>query len=174
MVMQRLYRTLLVSSLISAFVTLPGYADEIYKRVDEKGIPSFSDTKTEDAEKILVEPVKIQSVPTAAPPNATLTSTQPSFSYTKLDIISPADQATLRDEHKILMQVTVEPSLRQGHQIEFLDNGQPLQAAGQSPSVELMNFARGTHTLTARILDKHGKILLTGKPITLYIHRTSN
>jgi len=173
MVMKQLYRALLVSGLISTFTTPSSHAEEIYKRVDDKGVPSFSDTKTEDAEKIVVEPIKIQSVPTAAPPTTISTTTEPDFNYTKLDIVSPTDKTTLRNEPKILLQVAVEPGLRQGHQIEFLDYGQPLQPASSTSSIVLLDFERGTHTLSAQILDNNGKVLKTSLPITVYVFRTA-
>lgn len=160
--------------LTTILATSTSYAEEIYKSVDEKGVPSFSDTQTEGAKKITVEPVNVQPIPApSTPPSAAPTQpSDPGYHYTKLDIISPENEATLRDEHKILLQVALEPSLKKGHQIEFLDNGQPLQPAGQSASMELINFDRGTHALSARIIDKNGKVLKTSSPVTVHIFRT--
>lgn len=170
--MNRLVRAILVSGFISIFITLPSYAEDIYKRVDEKGVPSFSDAKTEGAEVIKVEPVNVQTIPTPPPSSYKPINPEASFSYSELAIINPVDQTTLRDEHNIAIQVSMKPSLRAGHQIEFLDNGQPLQAAGKNSSIELTNFERGSHTLTARIIDKTSKVLKTSKPVTVYIFRT--
>lgn len=160
--------------LTTLLATSTSYAEEIYKSVDEKGVPSFSDTQTEGAEKITVEPVNVQPIPTPSTPPSTISAqpSEPNYRYTKLDIISPENEASLRDEHKILLQVALEPGLKKGHQIEFLDNGQPLQAAGQSASMELVNFDRGTHTLSARVIDKNGKVLKTSSPVTVHIFRT--
>ncbi|MEH6358623.1 MAG: DUF4124 domain-containing protein [Pseudomonadales bacterium] len=170
--MSQLVRALLVSGFISIFITPLSYAEDIYKRVDEKGVPSFSDAKTEGAEIITVEPVNVQAIPTPPPASYKPISPEASFSYNKLAIINPADQSTLRDEHNIVIQVTIEPGLRAGHQLEFLDNGQPLQTAGKNLSIELTNFDRGSHTLTARIIDKTSKVLKTSKPVTVHIFRT--
>jgi len=172
MIMKRFCRALLASGLISVFIALPSYAEEIYKRVDDNGVPSFSDTESKDAEKIVVEAVKIQSVPTAAPSHTTTNNSQPSVNYSKLSIIKPTDQATLHNDDKILLQIAIEPGLRQGHLIEFLDNGLPLQAAARSSSMMLMNFDRGTHTLTAHIIDETSKVLKTSNPVTVHIFRT--
>lgn len=160
--------------LTAVLATSVSYAEEIYKSVDEKGVPSFSDTQTEGAEKITVEPVNVQPIPTPSTPPAAASAqpSAPDYRYTKLDIISPENEATLRDEHKILLQAALEPSLQKGHQIEFLGNGQPLQPAGQSASMELLNFDRGTHTLSARVIDKNGKVLKTSNPVTVHIFRT--
>lgn len=149
------------------------YAEEIYKSVDEKGVPSFSDTQTEGAEKITVEPVNVQTIPTPnTPPLISTPSPDPGYNYTTLEIISPENEATLRDEHNILLQVALKPELQRGDKIEFLGNGQPLQPAGQSSSMQLINFDRGTHTLSARIIDKKGKVLKTSNPVTVHIFRT--
>lgn len=166
-------KTLLASAFIGIFIILPSYAEDIYKRVDEQGVPSFSDAKTEGAEIIKVDPVNVQSVPTAAPPSYKATSKETSFNYNKLAIISPVDQTTLRNEHIILVQAAVSPGLRNGHLIEFLDNGQSLQAAGKSTSIELVDFERGSHSLSVRIVDKQGKVLKTSSPVTLYVFRTA-
>ena len=169
--MNPLVRALLVGAFISMFITPLSYAENIYKRVDEKGVPSFSDAKTEGAEIITVEPVNLQAIPTP-PPRDEPISPQASFSYHKLAIINPADQSTLRDEHNIAIQVTIEPDLKANHQLEFLDNGQPLQAAGKNSSIELTNFDRGSHILTARIIDKTNNVLKPSRPVTVYIVRT--
>jgi hypothetical protein len=164
------------SILLSAALTAsPAYAEEVYKSVDEHGVPTFSDTQTEGAKKITVEPVNVQPAPELAAPPATnpVPKTEASHSYTKLHVISPEDQASLRDEHSILFRVALEPSLQKGHKIEFLDNGKPLQAAGESASMELLNFDRGTHQLSARVIDKQGKTIKTSNTITVYIFRTA-
>ena len=165
-------KTITSSLLLCSLIAFPGYAEEIYKRVDEKGVPSFSDTQSEGAEKIIVEPVNVQSIATPAAPPASSPIVSAGFQYSALDITSPEDQSTLRNEHKILLQATIAPGLRQGHQIEFLDNGQPIQAAGRTTSIELTNFDRGTHNLSARILDTKGKVLKTSPQVTVHIFRT--
>lgn len=171
--MNHLVKTLLVSSFISIFIALPSHAEDVYKRIDEKGVPSFSDTQTEGAEIITVDPVNIQTIPLAPPPTSKPITSEASFNYTKLDIISPADQTTLRNEYKILLQTAIKPDLRTGHKIEFLDNGQPLQAASKNMTIELTSFERGNHTLTARIIDKSNKVIKTSSPVTIYVFRTA-
>ena len=171
--MNRLAKTLFIIGFISVFIPLQSYAEDIYKSVDESGAPSFSDTKTEGAEVITVEPVNVQTILTAPPPSYKHISTEASFSYKTLAITSPADQTTLRNEHSILLQAAIEPSLKTDHHLEFLDNGQALKAAGKHSSIELVNLARGTHTLTARIVDKSNRALKTSIPVTVYVFRTT-
>jgi len=158
--------------LTSAFIAAPSYAEEVYKRIDEDGVPSFSDTKSKDAEKIIVEPINVQKIPalTEQPPIYNVPSVNIE-KYRKLAISSPADQSTLRNEHKITIASVIEPGLRNGHNIEFLDNGQPLQTASKATSLELIDFERGSHSLSVRILDKNGKVLQTSTPITVHIFR---
>jgi len=158
--------------LMCAFIASPTHAEEVYKRVDENGVPSFSDTKSKDAEKIIVEPVNVQKIPPLTEqPRSYSTPTEPAFQYSKLKITSPADQTTLRNEHSIVVQAAVTPGLRSGHTIEFLDNGQPLQAGGKKTSIELLDFERGSHSLSVRILDNQGKVVITSNPVTLHIFR---
>jgi len=163
----------IVSLLLAcAVIAVPSYAEEVYKRIDEDGVPSFSDTKSKDAEKIIVEPVNVQKIPalTEQPPiyNAPAVSTQ---KYSKLAISSPADQSTLRNEHKITLIAAISPGLSNDHKIEFLDNGQPLQAASKSTRIELTDFPRGSHNLSVRVLDKNGKVLQTSSSVTVHIFR---
>ncbi len=159
--------------LLCAVIVAPSYAEEVYKRIDKDGVPSFSDTKSNDAEKIVIEPINVQKIPalTEQPAinNAPAVS---SARYSKLAITSPADQTTLRNEHKITLTAAIEPGLHNGHRIEFLDNGQPLQTASKATSLELTDFERGSHNLSVRVLDKNGKVLQTSAPITVHIFRT--
>lgn len=158
--------------LMCAFIAPPTHAEEVYKRVDENGVPSFSDTKSKGAEKIVVEPVNVQKIPPLTEqPSSYNTPAETVTQYSKLEISSPADQTTLRNEQRILIQAAVVPGLRSGHNIEFLDNGQSLQPASKETSIELVDFERGSHSLSVRILDNQGKIVITSRPVTVHIFR---
>lgn len=147
------------------------WADEVYKHIDENGIPSFSDTNNGDAEKITVDPVNVQEFPTppSLPP---LKSSQPkpAVSYSELTISSPADQTTFHNEPTISIALALKPELKQGHSVELLDNGAVLRT-GQGTNFQLNDFDRGSHTLTARIVDKKGKIYISSQPVTIYVFR---
>jgi len=158
--------------LICALTALPIQAEEVYKRVDENGVSSFSDTKSKGAEKIFVEPVNVQKIPPLTEqPRSYSTPTETAAPYNKLEITSPSDQTTLRNEHRILIQASVMPGLRSDHSIEFLDNGHSLQPASKEIRVELVDFERGSHSLSVRILDNQGKVVITSSPVTVHIFR---
>lgn len=167
----------IASLLISCNLLLAqaGYAEEIYKQVDENGVPSFSDSKSKNAEKIIVEPVNVQKmpIPDISYPAQSSSPAINSLQYRKLAISSPADQATIRNEPTIFLAATVEPGLRENHRLEFLDNGQLLQPASKQTSIVLTNFERGEHNLSTRVVDNNGNTIQESKPITVYVFRAT-
>lgn len=151
-----------------------GYAEEVYKHVDEKGVPSFSDTKSKNAEKIVVEPINVQKMPELREIPPPLRSNNPaagSQRYSKLEISSPADQSTIRNEPTITLSASLEPGLRADHHIEFVDNGQALQPASKKTSLVLADFERGEHNLSVRVIDSNGNTVQSSSPVTVYVFR---
>ncbi|EGG98834.1 hypothetical protein imdm_1840 [gamma proteobacterium IMCC2047] len=166
--------SLLIST--SLLATQIASAEEVYKHVDENGVPSFSDTKSKNAEKVIVEPVNVQKMPELrnipSSPHSN-TATVDSKTYSRLEISSPADQTTLRNEPTTTLAASIEPGLRAGHLIQFMDNGQPIQPASRDSSLVLNNFERGEHRLNVRIVDKSGKTVQSGNPVTVYVFRAT-
>ena len=50
------------------------------------------------------------------------------------------------------VQVELQPSLRPGHRLRLLLDGQPYGQAGQGPELQLVNIDRGQHRLAVQVL----------------------
>ncbi|MBL7252495.1 DUF4124 domain-containing protein [Alloalcanivorax sp. C16-2] len=156
----------------------------IYRVVDENGNVVFTDNPPENsgAEPVSVGPTNTMDSPRpredaiprapdddrASDPRRGPDATD--FNgYRSLTIVSPANQATVRlpQDNPVTIEVRVEPRPPEGHRVELIDNGTPVQGLS-------LDFPDpGTHSLRAVIKDSQGRILITSDPITLYVHRVS-
>lgn len=77
-----------------------------------------------------------------------------------LRILIPEPDATIRSSAgEVIVSVTSEPGLQQGHRYRLLLDGQATGEAGLSPVFPLSNIDRGSHNLSVEILDAEGRIV---------------
>jgi len=157
-------KILLVLFLIQSTVI---YAqNEIYKSVDEQGNIVFSDTPTEDSEKIEVE--EIQTVPALENYPEYIRPTKPIERYSAINIISPGDHATIWDnEGSFTVSVKIDPHLLAPDKIILYLDGKEY-ASGTSPGFSLTGINRGTHNLYASIKNALGDIIISSKLVTFH------
>lgn len=75
-----------------------------------------------------------------------------------LRILIPEPDATLRSSAgEVIVSVTSEPGLQQGHRYRLLLDGQATGEPGLSPVFPLSNIDRGSHNLSVEILDEQGR-----------------
>ena len=149
-------------------------AAEVYRSVDEHGNPVFTGKPQPGSEKIEVQSTNIQSLPPArsvpikSPPIQNATNR-----YQALNILSPANDATLRNTMELVVKVSVFPVLLGQHSLVFLDNGKPLGEPSKNLSMLVRGPHRGAHLLQVRVVDAQGKTLITSETVTVHVHRTS-
>ena len=70
--------------------------------------------------------------------------------------------------------VAAEPTIdtSQGHSIEVLIDGQ-VAGSGAATSIALNNVDRGTHVITAQVVDAEGNVLIAAEPVTFHMLRYS-
>jgi len=165
---------LLFSIILS---TLPlGATAEMYKWVDENGNITYSDTPPIKEAEALRPPV-LNAIPAVKPeakaPVAEQEPEKPTI-YTRFDITSPANNASIRDNSgNISVSMTLNPVLntKQGHTISISVDGKVIKDKIQSSKTQLNNINRGTHTISASIKNKKGSTLYTSQTITVHLHR---
>lgn len=184
--------------LTAAAVLLNASADaagtKIYRTVDENGNVVFTDVPPKDGEPgaavDLDQPNSF--TPESAPEQArrdgtSLESwlgeeapaededpgTSSSAGYSGVTIVSPANDASIRDNAGNLTVVAaVEPELRADHRLQlFLDGA--LRTTSDTPTFQLANVDRGTHAVEVRIVDEAGATLAASQPATFHLHRRS-
>jgi hypothetical protein len=157
--------------LVVALLGINAHADtEMYKWTDKEGNVHFSDEPGPGAEKIKVHDVSTMDAQPVNPPPPP--SAPPDFlGYTMFKIVSPENNGTVRDNNGALtVSVSTEPALRGdlGHTVRVTVAGQVQGGAGTSFS--FAGIDRGTHTITAVVLDKDGKPLKTTSSVFTLHH----
>lgn len=144
-------------------LALPATA-EVYKYYDKDGNLVLSDVvpgdRAEKVEKITPRPV--MTVPALNPdrlPRQSRLAERPAVTEARdyeIVIQSPGAEADYRTmEEAIPIAFSITPSLKEGHRLETLLDGEPV--AGESIAPEPLG--RGTHTLEIRVADAEGKVL---------------
>ncbi len=152
-------------------------AEEIYRAVDEEGVPSFSDQRLPGSERVEVrepatfsDPIvkkKLRKVRMDSP------SDERSIKYT-LAITEPASGAAIRDNAgNLTMTASIEPSLSAGHSAELTMNGLMIRRLSNSGPISLSNVDRGTHQFSLRVVNASGDIVSEGPSTSITMLRFS-
>ena len=159
---------------------------QIYKWVDEKGI-HFADEAPPgvDAEKVTVEPPNRststgtqRSEPASRPMDDSSGQDNDAYRirrYTELEITHPNnDQAVRANSGNVSVTCALNPSLQSaaGHQVRFLLDGQPF-AIESSCSTTFEELDRGTHQVSAEVIDQQGRILIRSEAAKFHLQRHS-
>ena len=138
-------------------------AGTVYKTVDKDGNVIFSDQPSDDAEVIQLQ--ELQTIPNPNIPRLPARNTReepdPADYYQALSFVSPTDDEGYRNNAGNLnVSLSLSPGLQRGHSVVIKMDGKEL-ANGQSLSASVENVDRGTHSLTASVVDSRGKNLIS-------------
>jgi len=151
----------------------------ICKSVDAKGGVAYSDVPAAECE----HPVSLPEVSRYAPPpvgtgtelpvdGGTTDVAVPFTGYTEMRIEQPAaDGAVRSNEGKVPVAVYLAPSLQQGHYLQLVLDGIPVEPPVATLGSTLAGVSPGTHSLQARIVDAQGRVLYSTTSITFSLHR---
>ena len=172
------------------FWVLEGHAaSRIYKTVDEHGNVVFTDVppkQGEPAESVAVEaPNTFRAEPETPttgeqreqwivePDEDAEDADADAISYNAIAITAPGDDEAVRENAGTVTVVArVDPSLRPGHRVRVLLDGNPEQEGRQTNFV-LTNVDRGTHALSAEVVDDTGNVLIVSAPSTFHMLRAT-
>jgi hypothetical protein len=171
---------LLVSLLIFSIIC----SAEIYMHTDKNGSVIYSDTPTKDAQIITLSntssPPPLASTPTTTNTNLTTEKStipdqvSPRLPYEKFLIDSPLDQQTINNQTSIPVVLLLKPDLQKGDTIQLYLDGTPQQSPASKTNFELSNIERGTHQLSAVLLDENKNTLKQTQTVTIFIHYAHN
>lgn len=153
-------------------------AEEIYREVDEQGVTTFSDQAMPGGEKIEVrEPMTFSDPLVREQMKRQEEKPSPGASAQvryRVSITDPTPGSAVRNNAgNLTLQVSVDPILRQGHQVELTMNGSKIRVLGGSGSVALSNVDRGTHSFVLNVVDAKGKVIQKGEKIDITMLRFS-
>ncbi|WP_258619122.1 DUF4124 domain-containing protein [Pseudomonas sp. B21-048] len=146
--------------LLACLISLPAMA-EVFTYVDAQGNRVFTDQPgTRNAKRVpLATSNRMSPNPSgAAPMTAAKNQAKTLFHYDMLRVLVPEPDATIRSTAgELIVSVTSEPGLQQGHRYRLLLDGQPTAEPGPSPVFALSNIDRGSHNLSVEILDEQDR-----------------
>jgi hypothetical protein len=95
-------------------------------------------------------------------------------SYKIFEIKSPANESTIQNQPTIPVEFKIEPNMLPGDKIQMYLDGKPAGTPAGTPYQELGIVERGTHTISASIINGQGQVIKTASQITIYVHRNSS
>jgi len=157
------------------------YATDVYRWVDDQGQVHFSDRPLEGGERVEIRPQGKLGTPEFEPRRSRSAAVEESedsdeaFRYRSLEILSPSQEEVLWNiEGQLDVSMQLEPRLRQGHSVELLLDGEPVeQLRPGSMQVRLSEVYRGVHVLRASVRDQNGQLLIESQPRTFAVQQTS-
>lgn len=150
---------------------------QIYKNVKPDGSIEFSDTPQAGAEAITLDPlptVRLLEGGGSALADSPLYSASMSI-YKEVRIGSPEHNATIPvgAAGSFDLSVIIKPQLAASHTIQLVVNGEPFGQPTQKTEFQFSNIDRGSHIISANIVDGSGKTLASTSDITVHVKRNS-
>lgn len=162
--------------VISGLLFVCGSFAQIYKWTDSQGVVHFSDHPHEGAEKLKMPEIQTYSAPvsnkTNTPSDQEAAPQTIEHEYTKLDIIQPINEATIRNNQGyVVVSALLEPKLFDGDTLQMIFDGAPLGDPQPNLIFTLNGIYRGTHTLAVQVLNNKGEVLKVSDKITIFMQR---
>jgi hypothetical protein len=163
---------------IVALLLLPGLAlaQPIYRSIDARGNPVFSDQPPMDGsgERIDVSPInRIEAPTTTGPTLPVMLEQEPAVSY-RLRISSPADDTTIpMGPGSFTVSAQVEPRLAEGHTLQLIINADLQLAPQRETTWQLEGVPRGEHDIAVVVLDKGGSAIAKSPTVRVNVLRPS-
>lgn len=163
-----------VRILIGIAYLLAGTASaQVYKSTDENGNPVFSDVPSQDATPVKLAPINVMDS-VKIEPRATEGQSDDSVlpvAY-KISIQQPEEEQTFRNTREFPVSVSLEPGLQKGHAVAISLNGE-IQVRGEQLSAVLTDVDRGSHRVTASVVDSGGRPIVTSATVVVHMQQTS-
>ena len=160
---------------------------EVYRWIDENGNTVYSDQPVGNAEQIVLPEASTYSpvvVPLATSDDSDEMAEEvgseddempPAPSY-QLQIASPQDDEAIRvNNGNLTVNIQIRPPLSQkrGDMIQLRMNGLPYGEPRNGLSFNLANVDRGTHTLSAVVMNASGEQLAQSPSIKFHLQRNT-
>ena len=154
---------------------------KLYKWVDETGEVHYSDAPpAQDAKPMDLPPLQttpaVKYKPKEKKDADKTEKEEDKFSYSKFEIATPANDATIRDNSgNMNISLVIAPALNteKEHYIRILLDNRVKVSKTQRLSTSLSFVDRGSHTLKAEVRDAAGKLVKSSNTVTFHMHRFS-
>ncbi len=148
----------------------------IYKYLDENGRVAYSDKPVEGAKKM-----KIQRQPTPQPDESTEDDDasedeeeEEVTSYKSLKILNPTHDKVISDRSGSVQVILLpSPRLSSEHQLIINVDGKDI-SRGKHANLNLANVHRGSHTVSGRIVDADGNLMIESPSVSFHVRRNGD
>ena len=154
------------TALLVALANSSAWAEEVYREVNDEGVPTFSDQAKPGAEPITLRKpsmftdTRYQQSQLKRRSDESLTPMKMDYS---LLVTNPLDDSVVRDNAGNLnLTISISPSIQSGHSAELLMDGTKIRDVHGNGIIALTNVDRGTHAFNIRIIDKEGNVVTNG------------
>lgn len=153
-------------ALLVALANSSAWAEEVYREVNDAGVPTFSDHAKPGAEPITLRKPSIFT-DTRYQQSQLKRRSDDSLTPMKMDysllVTNPLDDSVVRDNAGNLnLTISISPSVQSGHSAELLMDGTKIRDLHGNGIIALTNVDRGTHAFNIRIIDKEGNVVIDG------------
>lgn len=170
-------KKVLLSIFILAFVGLA--SAKIYQWKDKNGNLHFTDTPHKGAKEIELPEIQTYSDPNQIqqkqPQQSVSQTTQDEkkkSGYESVTISSPKQNATIRNNTgNVTVSVTIMPALRNSDLVQIKLDGNPVGEPQKNTSFILNNVYRGSHSVSASIVDQNDSVIASSDNVTFFMHR---
>lgn len=165
--------------LLMGLLAVPAWASQpVWKWVDGDGVTHYSDRPVPGATRVEIYVGNSDSRPAPLPsirPNAPTPPVDTGPSYRSFAIGKPVnDQNFVNTGGQVAVNVRLDPALQPGHQlILFLDGRQVEGLPRGATQFDLKEVPRGTHTVSAQIVDGRGTRLQETAAVTFHVRQQS-
>lgn len=153
---------------------------DVYRSVDEYGNVIFSDTSSENAEKVELQeassytaPVIIDLPDNEVQPSPLLDLPIPNYTVV---ISSPSQNETIRENSgNVIIGSTISPELNgeRGDKLMFILDGNLKSSMQSGNSYTFTNVDRGSHIAKVSVVDKSGKPIKSSKSVFFHLQRAT-
>jgi len=166
-------------AMLLLMACIPSASAEVYKWVDEKGVVHYTDKPPSDnatpAELPPLQTYKGGQVPKLKPSAVEAKpKPPPPAGAMQVEIVAPeADENVRENEGNVPVSVAVVPALPPGHRLVYYMDGVAQALPTESTSYVLTNVERGSHTVSASVIDDAGNEVAAAPPVTFHMKATS-
>jgi hypothetical protein len=151
---------------------------DVYKTINADGEVVFSDVPSEGAERVRLPEVSTYKPPPPkrSPASVSAGKVDAAVPYKSFKVSAPENGATIWDNEGIVsLALTLEPALliKSGHTIQYFLDGKPDGKSEIGLSHIYQDIERGTHTLSAAVVDVEGSAVISAAPVTIHLHKAS-
>ena len=166
---------LLLLALAAPVLSSTASAADVWKWVDEKGITHYSDQPVPGASKMEVRAGNIAETPAPAAESSEPDAAAAAPVNYRIEIVQPENgQSVINTGGQVNVVISVSPSIQTLHAVGLYLDGKLVTGFPRNTlSYALTDVPRGTHNVSAMILDQRGKTLLESSPVEFTVRQES-